>query len=139
MGWITDLLKEIPSAARYKAELEEFEAECVTLRTENSSLRSELSDLRASLIAQEPSVRINEKTEMILKFFFDCAQQLTNEQIATKYQMTSSVAESHFDILKDKKLLKCTRIGSRINGRINQPAFTISKEGRAYVNTHIQS
>ena len=39
MGWIADLLKEIPSAARYKAELEDMEEE-------NRSLKSEIHDLQ---------------------------------------------------------------------------------------------
>ena len=42
MGWIADLLKEIPSAARYKVELE-------AMAKENSSLKSQVSNLRQEL------------------------------------------------------------------------------------------
>ena len=55
MGWIADLLKEIPSAARYKAELEDMEAENRSLKSEIHELQEkyqkllqELNDLRAS-------------------------------------------------------------------------------------------
>ncbi len=42
MGWLADLLKEIPSAARYKAELEQLASEHAALNAKNEILTSEL-------------------------------------------------------------------------------------------------
>lgn len=42
MGWIADLLKEIPSAARYKSELEAMETENASLKSEAAKLRQEI-------------------------------------------------------------------------------------------------
>ncbi|WP_295406363.1 hypothetical protein [uncultured Thiocystis sp.] len=45
MGLIADLLKEIPSTARYKAELEAMEKENVSLKAQIAVLRSENENL----------------------------------------------------------------------------------------------
>lgn len=50
MGWIADLLKEIPSAARYKAELE-------TMEKENASLKSQVTDLRQEMQRRDDDVQ----------------------------------------------------------------------------------
>ena len=42
MGWIADLLKEIPSAARYKAEAEQLSSDNAALEARNESLTSQL-------------------------------------------------------------------------------------------------
>ena len=42
MGWISDLLKEIPSAARYKSELEAMEKKNAELKSEVAMLREEI-------------------------------------------------------------------------------------------------
>jgi hypothetical protein len=49
MGWIADLLKEVPSAARYKAELEELAAEHASLKQENATLKNALEKANAEL------------------------------------------------------------------------------------------
>lgn len=51
MGWLADLLKEIPSAARYKAELEELAAEHAALKKENAELKGALDKAAAELAA----------------------------------------------------------------------------------------
>jgi hypothetical protein len=47
MGWIADLLKEIPSAARYKVELDGMEKENASLKAENVSLKLKIDALTA--------------------------------------------------------------------------------------------
>lgn len=42
MGWIADLLKEVPSAARYKAELDKLASDCDAVKSENAALKSRL-------------------------------------------------------------------------------------------------
>jgi hypothetical protein len=55
MGWITDLLKEIPSAARYKSELEQMESENERLRHQVKVLESENSKLKQKVAELSPS------------------------------------------------------------------------------------
>ena len=43
MDWITQLLKDAPAAAPYRAQLEELAREHTELRTENARLRDELA------------------------------------------------------------------------------------------------
>jgi predicted RNase H-like nuclease (RuvC/YqgF family) len=47
MGWIADLLKEIPSAARYKSELEAMEKESARLSQENALLKQKVTSLKS--------------------------------------------------------------------------------------------
>jgi hypothetical protein len=55
MGWIADLLKEIPSAARYKADLEQLSADHDALKKQNNALRTALDEANAKLAALSPS------------------------------------------------------------------------------------
>ena len=54
MGWIADLLQEIPSAARYKSELEAMEKKVISLEAENVNLRQEIQR-RDDVIQKEKS------------------------------------------------------------------------------------
>ena len=42
MGWIADLLKDVPAAAKYRAELTAMEQENERLKAENAGLKEEL-------------------------------------------------------------------------------------------------
>ena len=49
MGWIADLLQEIPSAARYKSELEALAAKEKNNETLIENLQSEVADQRKEI------------------------------------------------------------------------------------------
>jgi len=64
MGWIADLLSEIPSAARYKTQLEQMEAENAALREKTAvlelkitNLESENQILQSKLLAAEEVIK----------------------------------------------------------------------------------
>ena len=67
MGWIADLLKEIPSAARYKAELEEMERENAELKQRVVSLESENKDLRQEIQRRDNVIQKEKSHDDILK------------------------------------------------------------------------
>ncbi len=67
MGWIADLLKEIPSAARYKAELEAMEKENVLLNQKVSSLESENKNLRHEIQRRNDVIQKEESHNNLLK------------------------------------------------------------------------
>src|SRR5436190_159754 len=49
MGWLADLLEQIPSAAAYKIQLEKLDSEYKILKAEHERVKSESSDLQAKL------------------------------------------------------------------------------------------
>lgn len=57
MGWIADLLKEIPSAARYKSELEAMEKENAALKAKVSVLEAENVNLRQEIQRRDDIVQ----------------------------------------------------------------------------------
>lgn len=67
MGWIADLLKEIPSAARYKAELEAMEKENVLLKQKVSSLESDNKNLRQEIQRRNDVIQKEKSHNNLLK------------------------------------------------------------------------
>lgn len=57
MGWIADLLKEIPSAARYKAELEQLSSEHEKLCISDKAKDAQIADLKSQLEAAQREVQ----------------------------------------------------------------------------------
>ena len=104
MGWIADILKEIPSAARYKAELEEAERKNAQLKqkifileSENQNLRQEIQR-RDNIIQKEKShanLLDKEKTDILLylhkhiddSFTFQIVQALNISETITEYHL----------------------------------------------------
>ena len=110
MGWIADLLKEIPSAARYKAELEELEAEVVTLRTQNGDLTTRLADAQREIeelrtaAQQKGSARRDDTDEKILLLLTN-RQKRTVRDIAAQIGLSEDRTEVILHSLKDAKLV----------------------------------
>jgi len=61
MGWVADLLREIPLSARYKSELEAMERENAELKAEIRICRATVEDLR-QVIKRRDDVAQNEKS-----------------------------------------------------------------------------
>ena len=111
MGWIADLLKEIPSAARYKAELEEMEREnaqlkqkVVSLESENEYLRQEIQR-RDDIIQQEKShgTLLDSIEEEILLFLH--GRRRTIEDVKREQKISPAVAEMHLKDLFSKDMV----------------------------------
>lgn len=104
MGWIIDILKEIPSVARYKSELEKTEREnaqlkqeIITLESENQNLRQEIQR-RNKIIQKEKShsgFLDKEKINILLylhkhlsdSLTFHISQALNMSETITKYHL----------------------------------------------------
>ena len=95
MGWIADLLKEIPSAARYKAELEAMEKENASLKTENSRLKSELDALKAKATGQP---KLPDDVEKVL-LFISQNEQTPAAHIAARLSLRQQVVDMHLEDL----------------------------------------
>lgn len=121
MGWIADLLSEIPSAARYKIQLEQLETENVTLKEQVNTLKSslektteEVNRLRFLLEGskQKNQRKYNEVTENIIKLFFNAGRELPANYIASTLAIDINTALYHFDILLKDNLITQTMAGS---------------------------
>lgn len=64
MGWVADLLKEIPSAARYKSDLEKLASDHEVLKSENVALKDENTTLKSELHAAKEEIRNLEEQQV---------------------------------------------------------------------------
>src|SRR5947207_8502576 len=113
MGWIADLLEQIPSAAAYKVQLEKLHSEYKILKAEHERVKSENSDLRAKLDAAHSEIdRLNKEAQEKLVHGSDrpeiqrrilqllvTQRELTAERIAAFTGQGQEAAKFHLDEL----------------------------------------
>lgn len=130
MGWISDLLKEIPSAARYKSELEAMEKENASLKSEVAKLREEIQQ-RDDIVGKEDShgKHLEEVKEKILMLLAQ-QEELEAEQISRQLNIGSQLAIFHLEELKDSEMVKDYYA-------MDSPVYWgIIQGGRAYLVRH---
>lgn len=130
MGWIADLLKEIPSAARYKAELEEIEKENIALKKENEDLKSQIKR-RDEALEKETSRadKIDPVAEEILKYLMQ-HDQAPPSQIAGHLQKSKPLTEMHLHSLTETQ-----KVGV-FYGLGGETSYYLDQEGRLYLHSH---
>lgn len=110
MGWITDLLKEIPSAARYKAELEQLASEHGILKSENAVLQSKLKAAEEKIrnleeqLSDRHSQHLNETAVQILLFVVD-SPDCTTETLAQHLELRPEKIRYYRDELTQHRYL----------------------------------
>jgi hypothetical protein len=98
MGWVADLLKEIPSAAKYKAEMEAMEKENTALKAEKTASEAEIVVLRQEL---------ERKNDIVQEYF----RQIQGARIdEVKEKILSAIA---YDTRSTDGLLKAVGLASR--------------------------
>ena len=128
MGWIADLLKEIPSAARYKAELEEMEKENASLKAANSALKSERDALRKEVEKHKPGGgELSEEAEKVLVFVAG-HEYATASQIAQSLSMTKGRVDLHLDDLTTSQHIEASYAVGQ------EPEYYLQQTGRRYLN-----
>jgi hypothetical protein len=90
--------------------------------------RAEMAKIIASNTRPKGN-RLDEATEKILKLFFDAAREISDRQIAQKFQLSMSVAGYHTDKLFEKKFITCNRV---VMGDAD-PMYEITANGREYI------
>ena len=130
MGWISDLLKEIPSAARYKSELEAMEKKNAELKSEVAMLREEIQ--RREYISEKEITfgkRLEEIKEKILMLLSQ-HEELQAEQISRQLNIGSQLVTFHLEELKDSEMVNdYYAVGSPVY-------WGIIQGGRAYLVRH---
>jgi predicted transcriptional regulator len=105
MGWLADILQELPVSAALKAKLEKKEAEYEALKRDHDKLAKENEDLKKKIAAgQQSSDLSNEETE-ILKVLAHASDDVRADQIARHFQMHQTKAEHFLNELQEKGLI----------------------------------
>jgi len=128
MGWIADLLKEIPSAARYKAELEAMEKENGALKTENARLKRDLNAAHQELAALKAKpAALAPDAEKILAYFAK-RESATPSQIAAAVGLSKGAAEMHLEDLENAGYLSVSYIMNQ------EQEYSLVQAGRRYLH-----
>ena len=144
MGWIADLLKEVPSAARYKSELEAMERENTNLKAkigvleaEKAVFESQIVDLRQEIQRRDDVVKEQElqshgvRLDNIKERILECVANdiSTNDEILKSLDMPSESLRYHLDDPRMKKLLSSSLFAMGV-------MYMLTKEGRDYCVSH---
>jgi predicted HTH transcriptional regulator len=125
MGWVADLLKEIPSAAHYKAKLEKMERENKLLKAENEKLKSELETLRKELATFKAPLEPD--AEKILEFIAQ-NEQVTPSEIECVLGMNMSIIDMHLENLLTTNYIEASYVIDR------EPEYYLGQAGRRYLH-----
>ena len=129
MGWVADLLKEVPTAAKYKADLETMERENASLKASNAALRAELDRLRASGQTSSPVLsNLSSAAETVLSFIAK-HEDSSPSQIAHSTDISKNVVEMHLDDLLQLKHVNAHYMMGR------EPEYYLEQVGRRYLHT----
>ena len=143
MGWIADLLKEIPSAARYKAELVELASEHSTLQTENQTLKAENLDLRSHLEAAQKEIerlrapqdkgRCSEAENNKILLLLTGGRKINARQIASSLNASVDRTEACLSDLHEAGLLHVDQFASYAGNPANPALWHLTTEGQKYL------
>ena len=137
MGWLVDLLKEVPLSAVLRErisladkELDKEKAEAEALRKERDDLKREVEQLRSQIASDVDHGDLSQETCRVLVYLFladgdDCETGL----MAHELQMKRSVTNYHLDLLQERGLVHCIG-GNVIDGSV---FWGLTPEGRRYV------
>ena len=92
MGWIADLLKEIPSAARYKSELEAMEKENAALKSKVSILEAEDVNLRQEIQRRDDVIQKEKFHTNLQEIEEKILVSLANKERITESQIAQSIS-----------------------------------------------
>lgn len=131
MGWVADLLKEIPSAARYKAELEEMASENETLLSKLKAAEEKIRDLEAQLLPPLRDGTDRDFTDEQLNTLQEVANSedglFANEETAARLQLHPQRLKHVMEGLEERKLL------SPLHNYVYGTSWRLTKAGRAFL------
>jgi hypothetical protein len=92
VGWIADLLRDVPAAAKYRVQLDAMEKENQLLKAENGELKEELAQFIQSWVTLDwDAVRT--------LVYLAQHERAHAGEIAQAYQMNAHLVESHLNYL----------------------------------------
>ncbi|WP_295454619.1 hypothetical protein [uncultured Thiodictyon sp.] len=136
MGLIADLLKEIPSAARYKADLEAMEKESVSLQAQIAVLRSENENLREDIQRRDNIVKEKEshstRMDDVKHNLLACLAKgsKSEEEISAAAGLSAQSLYFHIEDPGLCKLFSSQSVGGLVT------TYSINQAGRQYCAHH---
>jgi len=109
VGWIADLLKEIPSAARYKSDLEVLESEHAALKSENAVLQSKIEAAQEKVRQLEKEIQgdTGNLPEIREKFLSALAHgALDTNDLAKQLGIGTEAVRFHAEEMVESKLIE---------------------------------
>jgi hypothetical protein len=150
MGWMIDLLKDVPLSAVIKEKLVGAEKTITSLETQLALCQQEKSVLQSDLDQAKEQIRnlnlfiegfnkqdqkkYDAETEKILRHFFDAGGELPLNYFLSIVPNTSTI-QYHFDLLiKDNFIWRSTAGQQSSWARVDEPAlYSLTPQGREYV------
>ena len=105
MGWLADLLQELPVSAALKVKLENKEAEYETLKRERDKLAKENEELKKQIAAQQQDSGLSSEETEIVKALAHTSNPVTAEAISSHFNMHKTKAEHFLNELEEKGLV----------------------------------
>lgn len=143
MGWIQDILQEVPLSAVLKervelaeqkyehavSEADFYKKKAEDLERKMQALEIELTEHRANAAAMGDS-ELSEETQAVLVYLFQNEKNDTDQgALAHTLGMELGVAKYHLDLLDTSGFAKCTG-GNYLSGEVY---WNLTQEGRKYV------
>jgi predicted nuclease with TOPRIM domain len=160
MGFITDLLKDIPLSAVIREKLIEAEKKLSVFEQQNKNLQANLNQATKEIeslkklnqelqrATSQKKKKLDKVTEQILKQFFDIGRDLPLEHFMSTLSLEISIVEYHFDLLLEGGFIQQATIGhsgntlidARFGGDSSTPnTFQITPNGRKYIVENIHT
>ncbi|MGR3173786.1 MAG: hypothetical protein ACUZ8N_04225 [Candidatus Scalindua sp.] len=145
MGFITDLLKDIPLSAVIREKLIEVEKKLSVFEQQNKQLQTNLNQATKEIQSlkelnqelqrtkDQDTKKIDNVTEQILQQFFDARNDLPLSFIESSLSLDTNIVKYHFDILREHEYIGLASVGLDLPGCSGPALYSISPKGRKYV------
>ena len=147
MGWIIDLLKDVPLSAVIREKLIDAEKKISVLEQQKEYLQmsfdqatEEIKRLNQIINGMESKKDDAKKhydavTDKILKLFFDACRELSVNHVAAALSLDVNTARYHFDLLsQDKLIIRSTAaFESSWTGESSPDMYDLTPLGRKYI------
>jgi hypothetical protein len=105
MGWLADILQELPVSAALKAKLEKKEAEYEALKRDHDKLAKENEGLKKQIADQQQSSGLSSEETEIVKVLAQASGDVGAEAIARHFKVHLTRAEHFLNELQAKKII----------------------------------
>ncbi|AFS53858.1 hypothetical protein [Leptospirillum ferriphilum] len=130
MGWIADLLKEIPSAAKFKADLEDMEKENKNLKEKNQDLMRKLNLAERELEKEKSFTnKLDPLADEVLRFLIS-VDEAQASQIASRLNKSKVIIEMHLSDLNEREHIGVRHVLSE------EPIYFLKQKGRKYLHAN---
>jgi predicted transcriptional regulator len=124
MGWLADLLQELPVSAALKAKLEKKEAEYEALKRERDKLSKENEVLKKQVAENQQDTGLSSEETEILKVLAHTSEEVIAEQIAGHFKMHQTKVEHFMNELEEKGLVHASYTSIAPTG------YSLSRDGK---------